>query len=57
MGRRVSKCLRQDGDETKGQLGPRETPRGNHVDRVTLLPIGIRTIVTFEGSPPTTISL
>jgi hypothetical protein len=36
MARRVSKCLGQDADETKRQLGPRETPRGNNVDRVTL---------------------
>ena len=32
-----------------GQLGPCETPRGNHVVRVTLLPISVRTSIAVEN--------
>ena len=31
----------------EGQLGPCETPRGNHVARVTPLPISIRTAIAL----------
>jgi hypothetical protein len=43
MGNRVSKCLRQERVQQTGQLDPCETPRGNHVVRVTLLPISMLT--------------
>jgi hypothetical protein len=35
MGNRVSKCLRQETVHQTGQLDPYETPRGNHLVRVT----------------------
>ena len=47
MGKRVSNCLRREQEcnrsGTRGQLGPCETARGNHVVRVTLLPITLLT--------------
>jgi hypothetical protein len=43
MGKRVSKCLRQNAYEQKGPFGQCKTPRGYHVVRVALLLIGIRT--------------
>jgi hypothetical protein len=41
MGNRVSKYLRQEMVQQTGQLAPCETPRGNDVVRVTLLPISL----------------
>jgi hypothetical protein len=46
MGKRVSKCLREERIQQIGKLDQCETPHGNHVDRVTLLPIGVRTNLT-----------
>jgi hypothetical protein len=43
MGNRVSKCIRQERIQQAGQLDLCETPRGNHVGRVTLLPISLLT--------------
>jgi hypothetical protein len=40
MDKRVSKCLRQGRIRYKGQFDSCEPPRGNHVDRGIILPIG-----------------
>ena len=34
----------------KGQLGPYETPRGNHVVRVTILPTSLLTVFRIDQS-------
>jgi hypothetical protein len=44
MDNRVSKWLRQERAQETGQLDPYETPRGNRVVRVTLLPISLLTM-------------
>jgi hypothetical protein len=54
MDNRVSTYLRQDTHGTEGRLGQYKTPRGNHVDRVTLLLIGIRTMSANVPSMLTT---
>jgi hypothetical protein len=50
MGKEVSKFLRQDGCGAKGQLDPWETPRGDHVARVALLPIDLAYPIASPGS-------
>ena len=52
MGKSVSECSTKKKIQQTGQLEPRETLRGNHVDRVTLLPISLLTdIATDDGRP------